>query len=211
MSPYYPVALNLRDRRVLVIGSGEEAEKKTKAMLRAGARITVVAPHVGSLGESRAVTSMVHWYVRPFTPTDLCGMEIAVLTERNEELAAAVRRACRARGVWLCAIDQPKYCDWIHMGMASAGSLQVGVSSGGAAPMLVRRLRDELQRAFDDRFVRFVERIAILRANFSQASFADRKRVMEEALRGFEMKAEFCYPTWESEPSGKSRILDSIE
>lgn len=204
--PYYPIALDLRGRHVLVLGSGNEAGKKINALLNTGARITLVASHWESLHQSLIVRNAVHWYVRAFTPTDLQGKDLVILTERNEELAAHVQRACRNYRVWFCAVDQPKYCDWIHMGMAHAGSLQVGVSSGGAAPMLVRRLRDELQRALDDRFVRFVERVATLRTKLSHESFAKKKKIMEEALSGFQMNAEFSYPSWEAEPNGESRF-----
>jgi siroheme synthase-like protein len=204
MDGYYPVALNLCGRRVLIIGGGEEAAKKAEALVSTGAFVTVVAERVAGELEQQAVRNAVHWYVRPFTPTDVCGMAIVVLTERNQDLAVVVQRACRARGSWFCAMDQPEYCDWIHMGMVRAGPIQLGVSSSGRAPALVRHLRDELRRAFDSRFVAFAERIVGLRQRVATVPFAERKQVMNAALHGFEIVTEFRYPAWESEPDANA-------
>src|ERR1035438_6583048 len=41
---HYPVFLDLKDRPVLVVGAGKVALRKTRGLVEAGARITVVAP-----------------------------------------------------------------------------------------------------------------------------------------------------------------------
>jgi len=43
----FPVFLELDGRDVLVVGGGAVAESKTKSLLEAGARVTVVAPSIG--------------------------------------------------------------------------------------------------------------------------------------------------------------------
>ena len=43
---YYPVFLNLRERPALVVGGGNVARGKIEGLVRTGARVTVVAPHV---------------------------------------------------------------------------------------------------------------------------------------------------------------------
>ena len=41
---HYPVFLDLKDRPVLVVGAGKVALRKTRGLVEAGARITVIAP-----------------------------------------------------------------------------------------------------------------------------------------------------------------------
>jgi len=43
---YFPIFLRLEDQRVLVVGGGDVAARKIELLVRAGAKVTVVAPHV---------------------------------------------------------------------------------------------------------------------------------------------------------------------
>ena len=43
---FYPVYLNLRGRRVVVVGGGEVAERKTESLLDTGASVLVISPEV---------------------------------------------------------------------------------------------------------------------------------------------------------------------
>ena len=61
MIPYYPVALDLRDRLCLVVGGGPVAEAKVEGLLAAGARVTVVSPELteslAAVGDQMAASS----------------------------------------------------------------------------------------------------------------------------------------------------------
>ena len=65
----FPAFLNLRSRRVVVVGGGPVAAGKLDALLGAGADVTVVAPEVVPDIEARAVTVVR----RAFEDADLDG------------------------------------------------------------------------------------------------------------------------------------------
>src|SRR5690242_13716537 len=69
MSSYYPIFLDLKDRPVLVVGAGKVALRKTRGLLEAGARVTVVAPeHLAEFDKLR-----VRMVERAFRASDLSG------------------------------------------------------------------------------------------------------------------------------------------
>lgn len=91
-----PVHLDLRDRRVLVVGGGPVALRRASALARAGAAVVVVAPEVapGMPGE-------VH--VRRFVPADLDGAWLVVTATGTVD--AEVAALCERRGTWCVRAD----------------------------------------------------------------------------------------------------------
>ena len=43
---YYPIFLDLRGRRTVVVGGGKVAERKVRKLLRAGAKVRVISPEL---------------------------------------------------------------------------------------------------------------------------------------------------------------------
>ena len=94
--PLFPLHLDLRGRRVLVVGGGAVALRRASALAEAGAAVVVVAPEVvaGMPGE-------VHR--RPYAPADLDGAWLVVTATGavDEQVAAD----CEARGTWCVRAD----------------------------------------------------------------------------------------------------------
>ena len=44
MKPYFPMFVSLEDKRILVVGAGNIATRRIKALMKFGASIRVVAP-----------------------------------------------------------------------------------------------------------------------------------------------------------------------
>ncbi len=156
------VALQLQDRRCVVLGGSEEAALRARNLARAGARVRVIAaePCAALLRQSE-----IELERRAYEATDLDGAFLVVLADRDAELLSHVGPDCQARGIPFCAVDQPGYNSFHHVGVARAGPLSVGVSTDGTAPALGRRLRAELERSFAEaQLGDFARHVAELRA-----------------------------------------------
>ena len=78
MDAYYPVYLNLKNRRVLIIGGGEIATGKIPALLESGAKIEVISPLVTEELKEYAVSGKVTWTEREYIRGDLDGIFVAL-------------------------------------------------------------------------------------------------------------------------------------
>lgn len=200
----FPVALNLRERAVLVLGGGAEADLKVPKLLAAGAMVTIVAPTLGEALQRAARTRALTWFARDFVPTDVLGAHLVMLTEVDPQRAAELRALSRTARFWLCAIDQPAYTDLYLVSTLERGPVQIAISTGGAAPLLARRLREGLERGLDRHFGEFARSFAALRARLRPLPKPERMRLLTRALDGFAMDVRLRYPEQDGQGAGYS-------
>lgn len=203
MRPYFPVALNLVGERAVIVGGDHEAVDKARKLVRAQAEVRVVWPEVEPELRTMAENGAVRWIARDVRPDDLRGARVVVLTVQDADRARDLRARGRREGFWLCAIDQPEHCDWVNVGQIEAGPIRLSIASGGGAPALIKRLREDLSVAFDERFAAFAQRLVRYREGQAARPSAERRRRLALALEGFRLEIQICYPPWESSPDGE--------
>lgn len=137
---YYPIFLDLTGRPVLVAGAGKVALRKTRGLVEAGARVTVVAPAFRPEFESMPVRRIR----RGFRPSDLSGMSLAFTATDDREVNRRVAREAKRRGVPVNVADAPAECDFLVPARVRKGNLQIAVSTGGQSPRLAAALRRKL-------------------------------------------------------------------
>ena len=146
---YYPVCLDMTERRCLVVGGGPVAERKVAGLLEAGARLTVVSPSATNRLRDWARTDRIRLLLREYSASDPDGHSIVFVATDDGRVNADVARDARAAGVLVNAADDPAHCDFILPAVLRRGELTVAVSTGGASPALARTVRDELDDYLD--------------------------------------------------------------
>lgn len=143
---FYPLFAELKDRLVLVVGGGEVAERKIGMLLRAGARVEVVATRLNeALQQSRQRGELKHRAL-VFAPPQLDGAWLAVAATDDAELNRRVAAAATARRIWVNVVDDVALSSFQVPAVIDRSPLVVAVSSGGAAPMLARAVRERIER-----------------------------------------------------------------
>jgi len=157
-SPFaYPIVLNLFGRRVLVVGGGEVALRKARALADAGAEVRVVAP---KLLPAFAEDGRFECLAARYEKQHLEGALVVVAATDDEAVNRQVASDARAAGVLVNVVDRPELCDFIVPAQVRRGGLVVAVSTGGAAPSLARRLRERLEKEFGPEYATY---LAVLR------------------------------------------------
>jgi siroheme synthase-like protein len=165
-APPYLAALDLRGRRCVVAGGGAVARRKVEGLLAAGADVLVVAPEIGEMPPGAALA------LREARLDDLDGAALAVCATDDPAANAALAREARRRGVLVNVVDDPESGTFTVPAVARRGRVQIGVSTGGASPLLARRLRDELAAHVTDDHARLAALLAELRAEWEPRATA---------------------------------------
>jgi uroporphyrin-III C-methyltransferase/precorrin-2 dehydrogenase/sirohydrochlorin ferrochelatase len=143
MSRRLPLFLDVRGRRVVVVGGGAVAARRTARLRAAGAYVAVVATHVGA----DVVADETH--ERDFGPDDLDGAWLALACTDDPGANAAVATAAAERHVWCIRADDAESSDaWLPAG-AEVDDIAVAVTAGGD-PRRATTLRDAIAQRLRD-------------------------------------------------------------
>ncbi|EKV28968.1 Siroheme synthase [Caenispirillum salinarum AK4] len=147
LMPYFPVFMDLRGRKVLLVGGTEAAASKARLLTRAGAAVTVVADTLCEDLAAMVREDRVTWERRPFTADMVNGARLVIDGAGDAGLTDAVQAAAEARNVPLNVVDVPERCDFTVPAMLDRAPVMVAISTGGGAPALARTLRQRLETA----------------------------------------------------------------
>ena len=161
----FPLFLKLEGRRCLVVGGGRVGEGKLQSLLRAGARVKVVAPQATRGIQRLAESRKIEWRKRKFTARDLQGMFLVVAATSSHSANRAIFAAARRRGVLCNAVDDPPNCDFYYPAVLRRGKLQIAISTGGSSPELASRLRKEMESCFGPEYEPWLDHLGRQRAN----------------------------------------------
>ena len=138
---HYPIFVDLKDRPVLVVGAGKVALRKTRGLVEAGARVTVVAPECEPEFESLPVRLVR----RRFRASDLAGTLLIFAATDDRMTNHRIGIAAKGKGVFANIADSAEECDFIVPARVQRGSVQIAVSTGGESPRLAADLRKKLE------------------------------------------------------------------
>jgi len=140
----YPVALELAGRRCVVTGGGGEAERKARALLEAEADVTVIAADVTDGLRDLVRRGELTHVPRRYRRGDLAGAFLVIAADADRPVRAAVFAEAEAERVLCNAVDDVEHCHFAVPSVVRRGELLVGISTGGRAPALAKRLRRRL-------------------------------------------------------------------
>lgn len=142
---FLPLFHNLRGSRVLVVGGGEIALRKSRLLADAGAVLRVVAPQIESQLRELVLGSGGELMLRGYQEADLDGCTLIIAATDDEPLNAQVSSDAKRRCVPVNVVDAPALCSVIFPAIVDRSPLVIAVSSGGDAPVLARLIRAKLE------------------------------------------------------------------
>ncbi len=183
---YLPIFMKLSGAPCLLVGGGAVAARKADLLLRAGARVTVVAPRIGAELERRRAAGEVSCRVRAFAATDLEGCVLVVAATDRPLVNRFVSEQARARRLPVNVADAPELCSFVLPAIVDCDPLLVAVSSGGRAPLLARALRARLESLIPAAYGRLAAFAGAHRKTVKRrfAGLRERRRFWEDALEG---------------------------
>ncbi len=145
MPVYYPVFLDIRGRRCVVIGGGAIGEEKVERLVDFGADVAVYSLEVTFAVKAWSSKGLLSWFPRQYKRGDLDGAFIAIVADTSDtNLNEKVAQEAKERNIPLNVNDVTDLCTWIAPAIVRNGDVIIAASTGGTSPALARKLREEL-------------------------------------------------------------------
>lgn len=166
---YFPLFMDLRAKPVLVVGGGEVACRKVDSLLRAQARVTILSPEIESYLEGLVASKDCHWIPSDYSDAYLSKDYVQVwATTDSQEVNHQVHADATKNGILVNVVDDQPYCDFITPSIVNRGRIQLAISSGGAAPVLIRNLRERIESVLPKNLSLLADFAASKRAHIKQ-------------------------------------------
>jgi uroporphyrin-III C-methyltransferase/precorrin-2 dehydrogenase/sirohydrochlorin ferrochelatase len=160
-----PLVLELAQRRVLILGEGEAADRRAAGYAALGAII------------ERANT---------FDPAALPGCALAAGAGAPEAELRALSAEAQRLGIPVNVVDRPDLSSFITPSIIDRAPITIAISTGGAAPILARMLRQKIESVIAPGWGRLAALAGRLQAE-TRARFPEvnqRRRILERVLSG---------------------------
>lgn len=207
MATPYHMALNLTDRKCVVVGGGNVATRKVSGLLDAGAKVLLVSPEATPELRDLADSGKIDWRRRHFAHPDVEGALLVFAATNDEGVNDLVNLAARQEGILVNVASDAVGGDFLLPAVHRAGRVTVAVDTRGGAPALASHLRDllaaalpagagelaellgRLKREAGSRLWREISE-GTLAALIASGDLKGARRVAEKALAELQTKAE---------------------
>jgi siroheme synthase-like protein len=141
---YYPVFLDLRGKRCVVIGGGEIGERKVQGLLGGSAKVTLISPEITQGLQALALAGRIEWLAREYREGDLRDAFLAIAATDKRGVNQAIATEAEREKVVLNVVDDAPLCTFIAPSIVRRGEVTLAISTGGSSPALARKLKETI-------------------------------------------------------------------
>ncbi len=163
MRKLYPMMVDLRGKRCLVVGGGTVAERKVALLLECGADVEVVSPATTARLGALAASGAMRVRRRPVRPSDLSDAFLVVVATNDPQVNREVAERVRTTGGLVNVADDPEACSFLVPSVLRRGDLTIAISTGGGSPALAKKLRQRLEQTIGPEYEAYLAALRLLR------------------------------------------------
>jgi len=204
---FYPIYLNLRNKRVVVIGGGDVAERKVESLLHTGAEVSVISPDVTARLAELAENQAIQIQRLAYRAGDCAGAALVFTATDDAEVGAAVFREATDSGALVNTADQPALCDFIMPAVVRRGDISIAVSTGGTSPGLAAQLRNRIAGIIGPEYAQLAELLAQVRPEIRRRiPDVDRRKALHYRI----LNSDIIERLKRNDGEGAKRLLKEI-
>jgi precorrin-2 dehydrogenase/sirohydrochlorin ferrochelatase len=140
---YLPLHIDMRGKKVLVVGFGKVGKKRAQKLLKAGASVSVIDK------KETKPTKGIKLIRKKLTPDDLPSFKeffLVVVSTNDEKLNAAIARKAKLEGCLVNRADAHPGGNVIFPAVVETGAGTISFTTFGKNPKLSKHIKEALER-----------------------------------------------------------------
>lgn len=186
MMSYFPMFMDMKNLKVLVIGGGNIASEKLEKILDFTKKITIISLKVEKKTQEIIDENSLTLFDKAYQIGDIQGFDIVIVATDTVDLHQAVYEESREYGILVNSVDDTQYCDFIFPSYVQKGDLTVAFSTGGASPAFAKKIRKYFDKMIPDSVENLLDEMKKLRASIPKGS--ERMKYFDSLIEAYFLK-----------------------
>lgn len=206
MPKFYPVFLDLKDKKCIVIGGGKVAERKVTSLIKAKASVTLISPDLTEPLKQMVKVKKIkyiksHYEKSAYKEINFKSAFLVIGATDDSDINRLIFKMVNKGNRLVNIVDSPNECNFIVPSTVQQGDLIISISTGGKSPALAKKIRKQLEAQFGVAYKDFLLLMGELRTKVL-AQFPDEKyrnkifqalvdsELLDFFRKGLQLKAE---------------------
>lgn len=188
---YFPITLRIDGTRLVIIGGGKIAARKIRLLLKKNARIEVYARRFNQELQNYEKEKLISCYPPLQDETEfmqvMSGVTLIFITTNDPAYNRQIALWAKKTNIPVCNVDDAELSTFITPSIIDRDPVQIAISTGGAAPVLGRRIRQKIEPLFGQVTGPLAQFIGKYRnwAKQTLSTQQDRQRLWEKFIDGY--------------------------
>lgn len=144
------VDLNLQDKVAVVIGGGNESQKRINSLLKQNCKITVISDLVNSEISNLAKTKKIILIKEKIQDTKFISKlkpNIVITTTNDRKINQKIIKDAKKKNILAYSSDNPEISDFSNPAIIDFEKMiQVAIFTGGRSPMMAKKLKTKSEK-----------------------------------------------------------------
>jgi len=183
---YFPIFLDARQINAIIIGGGDVAARKAELLLKSTKNITIMSDDVCPSVMRLIKEHQLSWLTHQYQSGCIEGKNLVIAATNNAEVNKTISKEAAQLSILVNVVDQPELCTYITPAIIDRSPMIIAMSSSGSAPILLRMLREQIEKTLPHGYGKLAEFSLKFREHVKARvkGIRNRRAFWENILRG---------------------------
>ncbi len=142
---YFPLLVDLTDRKVIVVGAGKIGSRRIRTLVDFTDHLTVIAEQAAPEVEELAEQGRLVWLKQPYARELILDADMVLACTDDPELNSGIYSVCKCLGIQVNVCSDKNKCDFYFPGVVHADNVVVGITASGADHHQAKKVREKIE------------------------------------------------------------------